>query len=166
MLRFQKRASVIVLCFLLLLLPSCKAATVDDYFTFQKDSFVAEIQGELNGTTFSAKISSRPTDVGHDVCIEFLSPHVLEGVRIELSDGKDAILYRGELSIPCKKEALDGLLSPVTSLLELATPSTVQKLDGNVHLAFPSETTLVLSPSLVPVSFSSPSVEYSIIWWE
>ena len=165
--QFQKRALALTLCLLILLLSSCGIAKKNDYLAFQNRSFTAEIQGVLNEIEFTAKITSACADGGlRDLCVEFLSPTVLEGVKVECLGDSKARLTCGDLVLPATSEDLNGLLSPLTALLDLQTPSTVQKLDENLLLSFPNQTTLLLSPSLIPLSLDSPSVSYSVVWWE
>ena len=134
--------------------------------------FSAEIEGELHGTPFTAKITGEGQN--GELCIEYLSPTVLSDIRIAVQispDGmpsSEATLTRGTIAITPNAETLKGLLLPLTSLVTLASAeaATLRRNDDGYLFTFADGSTLITDQNGIPKSLSSKDITYKIIWWE
>ena len=134
--------------------------------------FSAEIEGELHGTPFTAKITGEGQN--GELCIEYLSPTVLSDTRIAVQidpDGmpsSEATLTRGTLAITPNAETVKGLLLPLTSLVSLANAeaATVQRNADGYVFTFSDTSALTTDEKGIPISLSAQDVTYRIIWWE
>lgn len=155
---------ILMIIAVLLFLTACQGGSSGGYFSYRAHSFRAEIQGELGGVKFTAEIGSTSPDGQGECYVHYLSPSSLAGLTVKQDSNGDLTVTLGNLtsSFP----AAQSLLLPVQTLFECAEPLTVQKSDGKLLLETAPEHYLTLSPSRLPVAFSSPHLTFTVLWWE
>lgn len=166
----------VIYCFLVLLLcPAlicgCQGTPPDRGVCFSQP-FTAEVNGELNGVAFTAKITGSGED--GEYAIQYLTPDALSQIELRGHLGSDgtpigeARITCGELTLTQNTEALRGLLLPLTALLSLTQtePATVQKDSDGYTFTFPDRQTLSVTDIGVPRALTAPNVSYQIVWWE
>lgn len=151
---------------LFLLLLSCIFAVSGCHSTpsrrsYREESFRAEISGELFGIPFGAQLS-KDAEGEHLV---YLHPDALS--QLTLHRSADGItLESGELSTALPEEALAGLLSPLDALFSEREILRVQKTGEGSRLTLPGGSILTLTPEGFPADYTSPSLRFSVVWWE
>ncbi|MBQ7347509.1 MAG: hypothetical protein IJW55_06085 [Clostridia bacterium] len=166
----------VIYCFLVLLLcPAlicgCHGKPPDRRACFNQP-FAAEINGELNGVAFTAKITGGGKD--GEYTIQYLTPDILSQTELRVHLGTDgtpsgeARITRGELTLTQNAEDLRGLLLPLSTLLLLTQtePATVQKDNDGYTFTFPDSQTLSVTDIGIPRALTAPNVTYQIVWWE
>ena len=166
----------VIYCFLqLLLCPAlicaCQKTPPDRAACFAQP-FTAEINGEINGTPFTAKIVGSGKSRAFSIC--YLTPEILENVALYASlkaDGTpqgEVMLTRGDLTVSQSGEAMKGLLLPLTALVSLANAeaATVQRNANGYAYTFSDASALATDENGIPKSLSAQNLSYQIIWWE
>ena len=156
---FPLLISVLLLC-----LTACWGESGAEYFSYRRHPFRAEIQGELNGVRFTAEIGSASPDGQGDCYVSYLSPASLAGLTVKQESNGDLTATLG--GITPDSPVVQSLILPVLVLLECDRPLTVQKIDGNIRVQTATDCYLTLSNSSIPASFSSPTLSFTVLWWE
>lgn len=156
-------------CFLLLLcalfsLAACNKGSTGSYFSYRKNDFHAEIRGELNGISFTAEIGQTDTEDGAILFVTYLSPEALDGLTVTQNGDGEVSVTLGEITP--SGEIAHLLLSPIKALFVGDEILAVQKNAQSTILQTAPDQTLTLSSSHTPLSFSSPSLTFSVLWWE
>ena len=155
-------------CFLLILgvlfaATACKDGSTGSYFSYRESNFHAEIQGELNGVSFTAEIGRTGTEDGATLYVTYLSPEALNGLTVTQNAG-------GEVSVSLDgitpgTETVQSLIAPLQALFEGEEILTVQKNGQTTTLQTAPDQVLTLS-SHTPLSFTSPTLTFTVLWWE
>ena len=150
----------------------CKSSAPPDYLAFQRESFSAEVQGRIGGRAFGAKIEVEASGEARRVTVTYLSPTVLEGVRITALCNADGVpngdceVTYGDMTLVRDATELAGLLSPVSRLLTLSEIATVRR-DGDTYiLTFSDGAALILDANGNPKSLAAKDMELDIVWRE
>ncbi len=171
---FCKFLCLLVLC--ACLLSACgEGGRVPNVAALFGTAFSAEVEITKNGQELLARIeASAVADGQRSVCVRYLSGGVLCGVtvegRVEAGGGVGAScigechVTLGELVLSLPEGTADGLLDPVTALLELSAASSVQQgSDGSFTLTFDGDRALVVGSDGTPTAFASPSLSMRIL---
>ena len=137
------------------------ALTPTDPKDFRDTCFRAEIDGLLGEVSFGAIVEHTHAESR----ITYLRPDALEG--IVLCKSRDGVFIKsGEQMQEIDGEALDGLLSPLTVLLEREEPTRIQKTEEGTALTQGSGGTLRLNKKGAPVAYESEDLRFLTVWWE
>lgn len=164
--------AAMLLVLLLSLCCSCEEKLPPDYLAFREGRFEAEVRGERDGNSFSAKISASPTENGTTVCVEYLFPETLCGISVVATCDADGSLCgsaevrRGDTTVDADAADFDGLLEPILCWFSLDAHTSVQKDGETLVLQFPDGVTAVLDQNGSPCSYASPRLRYDVIWVE
>lgn len=134
--------------------------------------FSAEIQGEMRGVEFAAKIEGEGRE--GELSITYLTPDPLSElcVRAHLrTDGsldENAEICRGDMTAELSLASVEGLLLPLSILFSHAQiyADTVQKSEGGYQFVFADGTRLSVSEEGIPQALTSTEISYQIVWWE
>lgn len=159
------------------LLTGCARETpIEQFSSLQSRAFCAEAEGTLNGHPVRVRILSQVSvEKTKEACVEYLSPPLLQGLRVtaqfDTAEDGSLTVTKTELTYADHTRALppgstNGILLPLTVLLELNTPDTLQKSETGYTLTYPHDRTLVLSPNGIPTAFSSPHLSLRILEWQ
>ena len=139
---------------------------------FGDTAFSAEIRGVRDGNDFSAKIGVVPVEGDVMIRIEYTAPKTLAGIAVEARcDGNgcvqgEAEIVRSGVSARLDAESLEGLLAPVSCLLELSEHTAVKKEDTTYELHFQNGEILCLDETGGLISYSDSCLQYDVIWLE
>lgn len=155
-------------CFLLVVgmlfsLVACNGGSAGNYFSYRESNFHAEIQGELNGVSFTAEIGRTGAEDAAALYVTYLSPEALNGLTVTQNAG-------GEVSVSLDgitpgTETVQSLIAPLQALFEGEEILTVQKNGQTTILQTAPDQVLTLS-SHTPLSFTSPTLTFTVLWWE
>ena len=73
------------------------------------------------------------------------------------------------IAVPVEQAEIEGLLAPLTCLMEGEEISTVQKIGARYRLTFPGGAEMVLAEregGLFPERFSSGELHFTVVWVE
>lgn len=163
-----RRTEGISLCALMILTVLaaflCGCNTVTDYTTYQNEDFTAELSGELNGVPFVAVIAA--SNGGREMSVAYLSSDSLAGIIVETHADGTATVTRGEISIPCDRSTVLGLLSPVSLLFDIGELQAVRKEGERTNLSFDGGGEMILSSEFRPLRVDFGDLSYEVVWWE
>lgn len=128
---------------------------------YRKKPFRAEISGKLSGVSFGAVIEK--TEAGASV--SYLRPDALSGITL-CKNGEDVFLNHAGKQTPVSDGALSGLLSPLEILITETEPLRIQKTKKGYTLSLSDNGTLTLTPERLPSDYESPSLCFTVVWWE
>lgn len=153
-----------------------KEAPIEQFSSLQSRAFCAEAEGTLNGHPVRVRILSQVSaEKTKEASVEYLSPPVLQGLRVtaqfDTAEDGSLTVIKTELTYGDHTRVLspgttNGILLPLTVLLDLRTPDTLQKSETGYTLTYPHDRVLILSPSDIPTAFSSPHLSLRILEWQ
>lgn len=155
---------------LLFLLSSCILVTAGcaahtdpykNYFSFREATSRAELDGTVGGIRFGAEIGTAQDGV----YITFFRPDALAGITLRNRGGEIEFLADGK-EIRTEGDALTGLISPLEILFSESSVLRIQKNGKETALTLPKEGTLTLNAEGIPISFTSPALCFTVVWWE
>lgn len=160
-----------LLCFFICVafcVASCGCNGVErGYFAYRNTDFRAEIRGTIAGMDFCAEVGREAGKNGAETYVRYLAPASLEGLCLRLGADSRVRVSAVGLSGTLVPDAADGLLLPLTLLLDYPNDvREVRKSDGRLTLCLPDEVELTLDESWLPVSVRSPRACFTVVWWE
>jgi hypothetical protein len=141
----------------------CNGCTLSptDPKDFRDTCFRAEIDGLLGEIAFGAIVERTPAESR----ITYLRPSALEGIVL-CKRGDRVFIKNGEQTQEIDREAITGLLSPLTVLSEREEPTRIQKTEEGTALTPKSGGTLRLNKNGHPVAYESDVLRFLTVWWE
>lgn len=167
-----RRLAFFLSLFLCIGLISCVEAGGVRLDVLQKGSFCTEVEGCLGSgedkTDFAARIEVERRDGVETYRIFYHAPASMEGIFVtveqQTATGEERVTAGlGELSVAVSRNAVQGWLLPVESLLSVAgqTPESLQKTPQGYQISFAEEVFLIIDEQGLPISFSSPKISLS-----
>ena len=152
---------LLIVVLMSLLTFGCAPARSDrDYLT---QGGRGEVFGRLGEMEFSAVVEL--SDGGESVCVEYLSPESLRGLKLTAKNGSCEVCL-GDVRFTCDSDEVVGFLRPATAFLLYGNANSVQKEGENTVLTFPSGSRLTLSPNGEPLSLMGEDVDLHVVWWQ
>lgn len=111
----KRMVALVLFCTLLAMLCSACAREDADYFDTFRTAFHADVQGELNGTCFSALIEAgaQPTEGQRQITLTFYAPEGLKGTVLHRSEAGELSLSVGDVQV---ESAVTDAFSPLFEL--------------------------------------------------
>lgn len=122
-----------------------------------------EVEGEMSGIAFCAVVEIG--EGGSRLRVEYLAPASLCGLVL-VAEGERCEVFLGNVRYACDTSEVAGLLRPVTAFLPKEEAKSVQRVEENTVLSFPSCGTLTLSPKGEPLSFLGENITARVVWWQ
>ncbi len=167
--RFWFVVLILTVCFLFL---GCQSAPPDP-FGFLGSDFSAELEGVMEKTQFCAAITVENCDSGRHCRLVYSAPESLDGVAIELFCAPDGTpIGTADVTSPLgvtytvSVASIEGLCRPLLSLLNTCEIASLQKTDEGFLFVTANGTERVTSPSGVPLSLKSPSICWTVLWFQ
>lgn len=134
------------------------------YLAVLDGAFVAETEGVLNGTAFSARIEARPTEgqEGREIAVIFYAPEEICGTEAVKREDGSGYLRTGGVVLEG-----GGLgMAPLFDLFLKKPDVTGATLEENGHTTVRAQgMTLTLLPDGTPYTLSGESVSLTVISW-
>lgn len=164
----MKKRLLLLFFALLVIFPlsSCQMRSTPPYFNFRSREFRAEITGTLHGIAFGAELWLTGTGDECELYIKYLSPTSLAGICIEQEPDGTCRLSRDGIEYETDKEALAGLLLPLSLLWESDEILRVQKTAQGTELYLDNDLSIVIGDAGYPTYLESPSLTFSTVWWD
>ncbi len=170
----RKFHRLFAVCYLLLatIIFSACATAPPDYFAYREKNATAELRGTLFGKSFCAKLTLSLQEAGCSAGLEYLSLGEIQDLQISAlykREGEpigEASVALGGVAHTCEISAMQGLLSPVTTLLSLHDPSSVTHQAGEYTLCFEDGSRLTLDALGIPKGVHTETVDFWVVWWE